>query len=260
MKKKILSILGVLMIAVILTGCGSSIVKKSIEQAKNAIVSKEYDKAIASLQLALDEDKDNEEANKLYLIVEGYQKSKKLFDENKITEAKGIIDGINSDYINYSIKDDIDNLKTQIENYLKEVENITVLLSEAETMFNNNQYEECKTHINDKVLTSQYATEEQRAKAEEIIKKSDKAINEIEAQRIAEEKKKEEEAKKAEEIEIQQETEVRYFVPQLNKSLTISEMFDEYSKSALPFDYIGDDGNTYMFNPGSTKASDKPAR
>lgn len=257
--KKRLSILGVLMIVLILSGCGNSIVNKSIEQAKNAIESKEYDKALASLQLALDEDKDNEEANKLYSIVEKYQKAKKLVDENKATESKEIIDGINSDYINYSIKDDIDNLKTQIENYLKEVENITALLSEAETMFNNNQYEECKTHINDKVLTSQYATDEQRAKAEELIKKSDESINEIEAQRIAEEKKKEE-AKKAEEIEIQQETEVRYFVPCLNKSLTMAEMFEEYSKSALPFDYIGDNGNTYIFNPGSAKASDKPAR
>ena len=64
MKSKILSIVGVLMIGLIFVGCGNSVVKQSIEQAKNAIESKEYHKALASLELALDEDKDNEEDRK----------------------------------------------------------------------------------------------------------------------------------------------------------------------------------------------------
>ena len=243
MKKKVLLVLGLLMITLILVGCGNSVVKKSIEQAKTAIESKEYDKALASLQLALDEDKENEEANKLYSIVDGYQKAKKLVDENKIAEAKEIIDGINSDYINYVIKDDIDNLKSQINNYLKEVENITALLNEAENMLNNKQYAECKSHINDKILASQYVTDEQKVKADELVKKSDEAINEIEAQRIAEEKKN------------QQSLEKRYYVPHLNKSLTMDEMFNEYNKTAIPFDYV-DNGNTYMFNPGSAKPTE----
>lgn len=255
MKRKI-SIIILLMMSLMIVGCGNSVVKKSIEQAKTAIESKEYDKALASLQLALDEDKDNEEANKLYSIVDGYQKAKKLVDENKITEAKEIIDGINSDYINYAIKDDIDSLKNQIDNYLKEVENITALLNEAENMFNNKKYAECKNHINDKILASQYVTDEQKVKADELVKKSDEAINEIEAQRIAEEKKKQEEAKKAEEEKKKQQSSVkRYYVPHLNKSLTMDEIFNEYNKTAIPFDYV-DNGNTYMFNPGSAKPTE----
>ena len=242
MKRKV-SIMLLLMLTLILVGCGKSVVKKSIEQAKTSIESKEYDKALASLQLALDEDKENEEANKLYSIVDGYQKAKKLVDENKIAEAKEIIDGINSDYINYVIKDDIDNLKSQINNYLKEVENITSLLNEAENMLNNKQYAECKSHINDKILASQYVTDEQKVKADELVKKSDEAINEIEAQRIAEEKKN------------QQSLEKRYYVPHLNKSLTMDEMFNEYNKTAIPFDYV-DNGNTYIFNPGSAKPTE----
>lgn len=257
MKSKILSIVGVLMIGLIFVGCGNSVVKKSIEQAKNAIESKEYDKALASLELALDEDKDNEEANKIYSIVDGYQKSKKLVDENKIIEAKEIIEGINSDYISYAIKDDIDNLKSKINNYLKEVENITALLNEAENMFNNKQYAECKNHINDKILASQYVTDEQKVKADELVKKSYEAINEIEAQRIAEEKKKKEEAKKLEEEKKhQQSSEKRYYVPHLNKSLTMDEMSDEFNKISRPFDYVGDNGITYMFNPWSTKPTE----
>lgn len=255
MKRKI-SIIILLMMSLMIVGCGNSVVKKSIEQAKNAIESKEYDKSLASLQLALDEDKDNEEANKLYSIVDGYQKAKKLVDENKIAEAKEIIEGMNSDYISYAIKDDIDNLKSQIDTYLKEVDNITALLNKAENMFNNKQYVECKNHINDKIIGSQYVTDEQKVKAEELVKKSDEAINEIEVQRIAEEKKKQEEAKKAEEEKKKQQSSVkRYYVPHLNKSLTMDEMFNEYSKTAIPFDYI-DNGNTYMFNPGSAKPTE----
>lgn len=150
MKSKILSIVGVLMIGLIFVGCGNSVVKKSIEQAKNAIESKEYDKALASLELALDEDKDNEEANKIYSIVDGYQKSKKLVDENKIIEAKKL--------------------------------------------------EEEKKH--------------------------------------------------------QQSSEKRYYVPHLNKSLTMDEMSDEFNKISRPFDYVGDNGITYMFNPWSTKPTE----
>ena len=255
MKRKI-SIIILLMMSLMIVGCGNSVVKKSIEQAKNAIESKEYDKSLASLQLALDEDKDNEEANKLYSIVDGYQKAKKLVDENKIAEAKEIIEGMNSDYISYVIKDDIDNLKSQIDTYLKEVDNITALLNKAENMFNNKQYVECKNHINDKIIGSQYVTDEQKVKAEELVKKSDEAINEIEVQRIAEEKKKQEEAKKAEEEKKKQQSSVkRYYVPHLNKSLTMDEMFNEYNKTSIPFDYV-DNGNTYMFNPGSAKPTE----
>ncbi|MDZ7548543.1 hypothetical protein, partial [Clostridium perfringens] len=90
-----------------LVGCGNSIVKNSIEQAKTEIESKEYDKALASLQLALDEDKDHEEANKLYSIVDEYQKAKKLVDENKIYESKKVLDEIDTEYVNYGIKEDI---------------------------------------------------------------------------------------------------------------------------------------------------------
>lgn len=255
MKRKV-SIAIVLIISLIFCGCGNSIVDKSIEQAKKSIESKEYDKALASLELALDEDKDNEEANKLYSIIDGYKKAKTLVDENKMAQAKEEIDKIDEDYINYSIKDDIDNLKEQVDNYLKEVENITTILSESENMFNNKQYSECKNNINDKVLSSQYVTDEQKQKAEELLKKSDEAINEIEAQKAAEEKKKQEETKKAEEEKKKQQvSEKRYYVPDLNRSLTKEEMFDEFNKRSSPFEYVEEDGGKYMFNPWSAKAS-----
>lgn len=62
--------------------------------------------------------------------------------------------------------------------------------------------------------------------------------------------------KKAEELEAQQGTEPRYFVPHLNKSLTMDEMYDEYNKTSIPFEYKGDAGMMYTFNPGSAKPTE----
>lgn len=261
MKRKV-SIAILLIISLIFCGCGNSIVDKSIEQAKKSIESKEYDKALASLELALDEDKDNEEANKLYSIIDGYKRAKNLVDENKMAQAKETIDKIDEDYINYSIKDDVDSLKEQVDNYLKEVENITTVLSECENMFNNKQYAECKNNINDKVLSSQYVTDEQKQKSEELLKKSDEAINEIEAQRAAEEKKKQEEAKKAEEEKQKQQAkngyskdEVNSILKSLNKGGICYEGWpDEYVNGELCYvgNIVWNKGNrTRMFLVGS---------
>lgn len=111
-----------LILALGVTGCGNSLVKKSIEQAKASIEIKEYDKALLSLEMALDEDNDNEEAYKLYSIVDKYQKAKKLLEENNADKAKKSLDEINSEYVNYIIKDDVDSLRQQIEDKIKEIE------------------------------------------------------------------------------------------------------------------------------------------
>ena len=106
--KKILIAGLILSITTLFIGCGNSIVKKSIEQAITAIDNKEYDKALLSLEMALDEDKENEEATKLYKIVGSYQDANSAMEDKNLEEAKKALDSINDDYVNYSIKDDID--------------------------------------------------------------------------------------------------------------------------------------------------------
>ena len=209
MKIRLLTI--ILGITILFVGCGNSIVKKSIEQAKILIENKEYDKAILSLEMALDEDNKNEEANKLYLIIDSYQKAKKAIDENNIEETKKSLDSIDKDYVNYSIKDDIDSLKSEIDNYYKEMEKISVYLTEAESLFNENKYGECKVYLSSNILGSQgdniesnkYATEKQKEKALEIVDKCERAIVEEEqkeTQRLAEEARIAEEQKKQQQL------------------------------------------------------------
>lgn len=187
MKRRLITAI-ILGMTILFVGCGNSVVKKSIEQAKTLIENKDYDKALLSLEMALDEDKENKEANKLYEIVDAYQNAKKAMEENNIEEAKKILDSINEEYINYSIKDDIDGLKNEMENYDKKVEEVNNHLTESEKLFNENKYVDCKVYLATNILGSQeegiednkYATEEQKQKALELVDKCEKAIAEEE--------------------------------------------------------------------------------
>lgn len=206
MKKKLLMAI-ILGLTVLFVGCGNSMTKKSIEQSKTFMQSREYDKAIISLEMALDEDKENEEANKLYKIINSYQKANKALAENNIEEAKKILDSMDDEYLSYSIKDDINSLKKDVENYDSEVEKVNTYLTESESLFNDNKYRECKKFLMNNILGSEadgieankYSTEEQNKKASDMIDKCDKAISDQESKKLAEKEKIEEQRKKEEE-------------------------------------------------------------
>lgn len=186
----------ILGLTVLFVGCGNSMTKKSIEQSKTFMQSREYDKAIISLEMALDEDKENEEANKLYKIINSYQKANKALAENNIEEAKKILDSMDDEYLSYSIKDDINSLKKDVENYDSEVEKVNTYLTESESLFNDNKYIECKKFLMNNILGSEadgieankYSTED-RIKASDMIDKCDKAISDQEAKKLAEKEK-----------------------------------------------------------------------
>lgn len=197
MKKK-LTIFMVLILALGLVGCGNSIVRKSIEEAKLSIESKDYDKALASLQTVLDEDSDNEEGKKLYSIVDSYQKSKKSFEDNNVDESKKLLDEINDEYVNYMIKDDIDSLKQQVENKIKEIELINSNLTKLLGLVDEEKYDEANTLFEE--INKNSLNDEQKNKANELKTRIDTELAEIEAQKKAEEEVRlAEEAKRLEE-------------------------------------------------------------
>lgn len=270
MSKKLISIVFVvLMTGFTLVGCGNNMVKKSIEQAKVLMESKEYEKAILSLEMALDEDSKNKEANKLYNIINGYQEAKLAKEEDNIKEARSILDAIDKEYVNYSIKKDIDSLKQEVEKHLKETEKVDDLLIKADNLFNKKKYGECKDYLTDYILGSEeesikankFATEEQTKKALKIVGKCEKEIIEEskkEAQKKAESKKKAEriarQEKSAKDKVYKESREKGYYIPHLNKTLTIDEMSKEYDRLERGFEYVAEDGCVYMFNPASAKA------
>lgn len=270
MSKKLISIVfAVLMTGLTLVGCGNNMVKKSIEQAKVLMESKDYEKAILSLEMALDEDSKNKEANKLYNIINGYQDAKLAKEEDNIKKASSILDAIDKEYVNYSIKNDIDSLKQEVEKHLKETEKVDDLLIKADNLFNKKKYRECKDYLTDYILGSEeesikankFATEEQTKKALKIVGKCEKEIIEEskkEAQKKAESKKKAEriarQEKSTKDKVYKDSREKGYYIPHLNKTLTIDEMSKEYDRLERGFEYVAEDGCVYMFNPASAKA------
>lgn len=121
MKNKLISIILVYALSFGLIGCGNDLVHKSIENAKVYMENKEYDKALIALELALDEDTENGQANKLYRILEKYIESKELVDNDKFNEAEEIINKLDySLFTGLPIEEDINSLKEKIDKHNKE--------------------------------------------------------------------------------------------------------------------------------------------
>lgn len=157
--KKIKTIIVVSLIAISMVGCGNSTAKKAIEQGKLSMASKEYDKALASFQLATDEGSKDEEILKISEIIEKYSEANKIFKEGKTEEAKKIVDEINEEYKNYAIKDDIETLKKSIEDKDKVAQEIKSKISILSNLVEEKKYDEANNVISN--LEGKELTEEQ---------------------------------------------------------------------------------------------------
>ena len=249
-----------------LTGCGNSIVKKSLEQANIAIESKDYDKALVALELALDEENDNAEANKLYSILETYQRAKEAVDENKINEAKEILDDIDGRYKNYSIKEDVDSLNNQIEEKTKEVEVTNNNITKLEGLIGEKNYSEAKTLIEE--INKGLVNENQQNKINELNSKVDSELTKIEVENKAEKKAKTEATSKKEEFTVDKAIEIAENYYGLDKdveyyyekeptyinnrkaywiSLKSISMIEEGGSGTLLWAYVTEDGKIIEF-------------
>lgn len=188
-------------LAISFVGCEDNMTQKSIDKSKAFIDNKEYDKAMALLEMTLDEDKENKEANSLYKIVSSYKGAREALDSNNSEEAKKVLDSMGDEYLSYSIKDDIENMKKDIENYNNEIGKVDSYIREAQSLFDDGKYVECKKFLTNNLLGSdelsiepnKHLTEEQNKKALDIVDKCNKAIYEKEDKDL---KEKEERSKK----------------------------------------------------------------
>lgn len=120
-----------------LTGCTSNMEDKAIENGKAALQEKDYDKALSSFQIAIDEKTEDQEVIQLVEILENYDEAVTMKEENKIRESKTILDVINSKYENYIIKEDIDLLKEEVNKeyeIIMEIEDIETLILEEKPL------------------------------------------------------------------------------------------------------------------------------
>ena len=119
--KKIL-VTGIIALSTVtIMGCGSEAASKTnetavkaVEQAELALANMEYDKAIASFNLAIEKGDTDEKNKAVKLIIEQYLEAEKLFKEGLTLECHKVLSDIDLGYKNLSIAKDIDELKEMI--------------------------------------------------------------------------------------------------------------------------------------------------
>lgn len=238
MNKKLITIIMIIcMISLIVTGCENNIVEKSIDQAKRQIESKEYDKALISLQTALDEEKESKEASELFSIVNNYQKAKELAIDGNYEEAKKVIDKIDSKYMNYAIRDDVELLKQQIKDRIKESELVNDNLSKLLILIDEKNYEDSNILVEE--IYKSVLNQEQKNKLDVLKARIESELYEIEEQ-----------AKVIEESKLEQtETEVEESTFTKRRAI---EFLCESNSFYKEFDIIDDSGQ-YYFGKGENK-------
>lgn len=214
---------------ILLAACGDKTAEKAIEQGKLALANKEYDKALASFSLALDEKSD--EAKVLHTQTKKWMDAMKAKDEQKwdeankffgeVVETKG---GISS------LKEDAKKMKGELKSNKDTLDTYNNKLSQAQELINNKSLDEAKQLLS--TVQQETATNEKlkdhNQKATQLMATVDMELTKIESekkQKEAEEKKQAEEQKRAEEkkhVEEQKQVDIKSdeeAIPYVRKAL-----------------------------------------
>lgn len=147
-----------LLCAVLLTGCTNKTFEKSMEEGKLAIASGEYEKAENMFSLALEEKKDDKEANALYSQTEKLIQTIKLKDEENYEEAISLCDEI------IKIDSELDLIKKKVKEIKSECE---------ELLSNNSEVEESADLDVEKAEAPIEENKEEEIKEEKVYSKSE---------------------------------------------------------------------------------------
>lgn len=152
-KSKVITIIAIVVIIVLIVG-GVFIYKdtttsKSVKKGTELLKEGEYNKALASYELALDDNKNNKEALNGKDMISSYLDAKKYFEDGKIEKAKETIDKIDDSYKDINtFKEDVDNLKSKINEYIEENKKITENISKVRDLINKKDFNKAKDLIN----------------------------------------------------------------------------------------------------------------
>ena len=158
---------------------------KILEKGIHFMDGKEYDKALVLFDL--DYKSKNKEALEYKDMIKEYLYSKKLFNENKVEEAKNEIKKINSNYVKfYGLKDDVDNLEIKIDDSMKKISEFNKI-KELIKKKDSNEATKLLKDLEKEKLNLNEKKEIKKIK-DEIKYIEDEKINPKEAKRIKKEK------------------------------------------------------------------------
>lgn len=194
MKKIIRISISVIMIA-LLCSCGSKVGKQAVEQGKLAMASSDYQTALNSFQLAVNEGIKDTDVQNMLDVLTAYQSAKTAVEKGDYDGAESTLNAITVDYSAYSIKNDIDTMKNDIENHKAEIADIAAKMQSAQTAVDGEDYYTAQSIIAD--LKTKPLTQEQLNQVNAWNDTVNGKIAELEqAKAEAEKKAKEEEKRK----------------------------------------------------------------
>ncbi|MDJ1475500.1 hypothetical protein QBX67_08955 [Bacillus sp. LS15-K4] len=214
---------------ILLAACGDKTAEKAIEQGKLALANKEYDKALASFSLALDEKSD--EAKVLHTQTKKWMDAMKAKDEQKWDEANKLFgEVVETKGGISSLKEDAKKMKGELKSNKDTLDTYNNKLSQAQELINNKSLDEAKQLLS--TVQQETATNEKlkdhNQKATQLMATVDMELTKIESekkQKEAEEKKQAEEQKRAEkkkQVEEQKQVDIKSdeeAIPYVRKAL-----------------------------------------
>ena len=163
-----------------LTGCQLNRANETFEKAKTLEEEGQYKKSILLLELVLEDDSEHAEATNLYSILSDYESAKEMYEDEQLEEALKVIQSIDSNYVNYAIKEDVDKLKEMIKNRLTINEEIENYLDEAQYLLESEKFDDCIMYLKvnilgtDTIKVNELATESQIQQAQQLMTECEK--------------------------------------------------------------------------------------
>lgn len=126
----------------------SSKVQKMVDKGIGYLNQKEYEKAITTFDLALEEKSNDNEALQLKNMVDKYLGAKKSFDNGDVENANKLINEIGQEASNYKeFESDVNNLKNQINTDVKKNKEIDDNINKVRSLINEKKYNDAKNII-----------------------------------------------------------------------------------------------------------------
>ncbi|XZJ87422.1 hypothetical protein ACSXCD_03660 [Clostridium perfringens] len=168
MKRSIKALILVVLITILslnLIACSSF--NKALDKGKELINEGQYEKAVVSLELALDENPKNKEAKGLKDMIENYLEASKALDEGKIRKAEVKIQNVgekSNEFPNF--KKCVDALNKNIDEKSEYDKDIKSDMEKLEKFIDNKNYSDAV--LLTKSLDGRVRTKEQKEKLEQI--------------------------------------------------------------------------------------------
>lgn len=168
MKRSIKALILVVLITILsLNLIAGSSSNKALDKGKELINEGQYEKAVVSLELALDENPKNKEAKELKDMIENYLEASKALDEGKIRKAEVKIQNVgekSNEFPNF--KKCVDALNKNIDEKSEYDKDIKSDMEKLEKFIDNKNYSDAV--LLTKSLDGRVRTKEQKEKLEQI--------------------------------------------------------------------------------------------